>query len=768
MMGRRRSEGWANAAAAAALLLAAVPASGAEPAAEAWPSFRGPHGSGTVDRRLFDPSRSSLCVAWSIPVPGSGHSSPITDGRTVYVTTATQRSDGRLLAMAAHWVAATSLILAAWLGLLRATAGGLLGHVVAGTALRIGILFVLALMGEELFACRNDGFRTAALRILLAWASLETARALAGDRRWARLTIAVGGMAVALAANHTLLAMPGLRQPDFMAGLCLLPLLPAALAATEPGARFPGVRVARRVLPLVIVGAPVAFLLRETYLMQLIRDAVFWRTQPMGELPSGRLAAVAGVAVAVAGGRLLRRHLGGRPWAAEGLILLTWAALACVPALSAPAVNGFVYLRYQLARGRVESPLGLHALAMVGALAGLACLAPFASRRLAERLTQGRLARAGLLTLPLLAGAAPMAGSQMEAADGTQYAIVALDAATGRARWTTVGLVGKPAQCSAFNTQATPTPALAGGLVAGYFGAAGAFACDAETGALHWTYTDLPYTSTYGAASSLAASRSAVIVQSDSEKAASYIVALSLANGRPLWRHAREEVQTWRSPVVFTYRGKEIVCAWAKHTCDLLEAETGAVVTRVQGIDASDRDAVAGPVVAQGWLTLALPEHVLGLSLDRLLAKPRPAVQVASDGGATGALGPGLPVVRPEVRLDLGSDGPTCSTPAAGRGGLCVVSDTGVVQWFARGADRSAWRAEVGECLSSPALAGDQAYVVSGAGVLHGFRTGGSSPERLCRLELGEEVRASPVVCGGSLFVRTRTRLICLRATPTP
>ncbi len=716
---------------------------------------------------MFDPSRSSLRVAWSTPVPGSGHSSPITDGKLVYVTTATPRSDGRLPAAAAHWVAAASLIALSWLGLLRAATAGLTGASVAGTALRIGLLFVLALMGEDLFACRNDGFRTAALRILLTWCALETARALAVDRRWARLAIAALGMASAWAANHALVAMPGLRQPDFMAGLCLLPLLPAALAATHADARFPGVALARRILPLVIVGAPVAFLVRETYLMQLIRDAVFWRTQPMAELPSGWPAAVAAVALAGAGGRLLRRSCDGRPWAAAGLILLSWAALACLPALTAPAVNGLVYLKYQLARGRVESALGLPALAIVGTLAGLSCLAPFAPRRLAARLTQGRLGRASLLALPLLVGVAPMAGSRMEAADGTQYAIVAMDAATGRTRWTTAGLVGKPAHGSAFNTQATPTPALAGELVAGYFGAAGAFACNAETGALLWTYTDLPYFSTYGAAGSLATSRSAVIVQSDSEKQASYVVALSPANGRPVWRHAREEVQTWRSPMVFSYRGREIVCAWAKHTCDLLDAETGAVVTRVQGIDVSDRDPVASPVIDHGRLTLALPEHLLGLSLDGLLAKPRPAVQVAAAGGG-GALGPGLPVVRPDVRLALGADGPTCSTPAAGRDGLCVVSDTGVVQWFARGASRSAWRAEVGECLSSPSLAGDQVYVVNGAGVLHVFRAGGSRSEPLCRVGLGEEVRASPAVCGGSLFVRTRTRLVCLRPSPRP
>jgi hypothetical protein len=64
-----------------ALLLAA-------PAAADWPGFRGPHG----DASAVDPAvpvrwSATENVAWKVPVPGVGHSSPVVAGGRVFVTT---------------------------------------------------------------------------------------------------------------------------------------------------------------------------------------------------------------------------------------------------------------------------------------------------------------------------------------------------------------------------------------------------------------------------------------------------------------------------------------------------------------------------------------------------------------------------------------------------------------------------------------------------------------------------------------------------------
>src|SRR5947208_1131570 len=64
------------------------------PAAD-WTQFRGPTAQGHADDARppteWSPSRN---VAWKLPVPGLGWSSPVVSGGTVFLTTAVPRGDG--------------------------------------------------------------------------------------------------------------------------------------------------------------------------------------------------------------------------------------------------------------------------------------------------------------------------------------------------------------------------------------------------------------------------------------------------------------------------------------------------------------------------------------------------------------------------------------------------------------------------------------------------------------------------------------------------
>jgi outer membrane protein assembly factor BamB len=59
-------------------------------AAQDWPSFRGPNGSGVASARppLTWNLSSARDVAWRVAIPGLGHSSPIVSGDRIYLTTA--------------------------------------------------------------------------------------------------------------------------------------------------------------------------------------------------------------------------------------------------------------------------------------------------------------------------------------------------------------------------------------------------------------------------------------------------------------------------------------------------------------------------------------------------------------------------------------------------------------------------------------------------------------------------------------------------------
>ena len=99
-----RARGGRNARAAAPASAAAAPASPAKaavpPRTREWPSFRGPSSSGIGDG-LHPPTvwnvEKSTNIKWKTPIPGFAHSSPVIWGDRVYVTTAINLKDSKLV-----------------------------------------------------------------------------------------------------------------------------------------------------------------------------------------------------------------------------------------------------------------------------------------------------------------------------------------------------------------------------------------------------------------------------------------------------------------------------------------------------------------------------------------------------------------------------------------------------------------------------------------------------------------------------------------------
>jgi len=63
-----------------------------------WPAWRGPHGDGRSDEQKL-PTRWSATenVHWKVPIPGKGHSSPIVCGDRIFLTTALEADQKRIL-----------------------------------------------------------------------------------------------------------------------------------------------------------------------------------------------------------------------------------------------------------------------------------------------------------------------------------------------------------------------------------------------------------------------------------------------------------------------------------------------------------------------------------------------------------------------------------------------------------------------------------------------------------------------------------------------
>lgn len=96
----------------AALLLSPL-ASAAAPAGPAeWPEFRGPTAQGRADQTGLPLEWSATRnVAWVVPVPGSGWSSPVVGGGRIFLTTGTPREGGGASLRALAFEAATGRLL---------------------------------------------------------------------------------------------------------------------------------------------------------------------------------------------------------------------------------------------------------------------------------------------------------------------------------------------------------------------------------------------------------------------------------------------------------------------------------------------------------------------------------------------------------------------------------------------------------------------------------------------------------------------------------
>src|SRR5688500_8480970 len=85
----------------AALLPALLlPVAGLAPAvnAEDWPAWRGPRGDGTsLETDLPTRWSDTENVAWKVAIPGNGHSSPVVLGDRVFLTSALESNQERVL-----------------------------------------------------------------------------------------------------------------------------------------------------------------------------------------------------------------------------------------------------------------------------------------------------------------------------------------------------------------------------------------------------------------------------------------------------------------------------------------------------------------------------------------------------------------------------------------------------------------------------------------------------------------------------------------------
>jgi outer membrane protein assembly factor BamB len=322
-------------------------------------------------------------------------------------------------------------------------------------------------------------------------------------------------------------------------------------------------------------------------------------------------------------------------------------------------------------------------------------------------------------------------------------AMHAFDRSTGESLWTTVvhekGMTQKSNQKASW---ASGTPACDGERVYINFITGDAVyttALDLK-GKQVWQTKITDYIIHQGYGSSPAIYENLVIVSADN-KSGGAVAGLDRKTGEIVWRHERAALPNYPSPVILEAAGK--------------------VQLFLTGTDkVSSFDPLTGKV---NW-------EIEGATTECVTSTPTDGKHIYSSGGypknhvaAIAADGSGKVVWETNDRVYVPS-------MLVKNGHLYATMDSGVAICLDSATGTEKWKGRLGGNFSaSPVLVGDKIYAVNESGDFYVFKADPEKLEILATSKVGDEVYATPSICGGNVFLRVADyegekrseRLIC-------
>lgn len=336
-----------------------------------------------------------------------------------------------------------------------------------------------------------------------------------------------------------------------------------------------------------------------------------------------------------------------------------------------------------------------------------------------------------------------------------QWRLLALDRATGKILWDQVAHQGLPK--SKRHTKAThcnSTPATDGKRIVAIFGSEGLFCFDMD-GKLLWKKDLGPMDAGYfkspaaqwGFASSPVIHGDRVVVQCDVQKG-SFIAAYALADGKQLWRTAREEVPTWGSPTIARVGEAHhvLVNGW-KHI-GAYDLATGKEVWKLRG---GGDIPTPTPIVAHGFVYQTSAHGRL---------RPLRAIRLTASGDITPPDGADT---NQHIAWSHPRKGNYMQTPIVVGDLLFACMDNGILTCLDARSGKIHYSQRVGKGghTASPVSDGKHVYFPSEKG-----RVAVVAVDKTFNLvatnALGESILATPAISRGVLYIRTEKQLFAL------
>lgn len=339
-----------------------------------------------------------------------------------------------------------------------------------------------------------------------------------------------------------------------------------------------------------------------------------------------------------------------------------------------------------------------------------------------------------------------------------QWQVVSIDAQSGEELWRKTARSGRPVMPRhSSNTYATETPITDGKRVYAYFGMMGVFCYDLQ-GELIWK-KDLgsyPMRAGWGTSSSPILFDQKLFVQVDNEQE-SFLVALDAASGDELWRVARDERSQYSSPIIWknSLRNELIVGGMVYRSYD---PNTGDVLWQ---LDMEKGRSSATPLASGDRLYVGTEFRNRGGADDGggFLFSIKP--------GGTGDLS--LPEGETEsefIQWKLERSGIQMASPVIANNHLYLLERrSGIVHCIdaANGEKKYQKRIPGARAFwASPWVQDDTVYCIDTGGTAFALE-GGADFKVLGENEIDELTWSTPAVADGSLYLRTATRLFCIR-----
>lgn len=330
----------------------------------------------------------------------------------------------------------------------------------------------------------------------------------------------------------------------------------------------------------------------------------------------------------------------------------------------------------------------------------------------------------------------------------TQRALVCLDRKSGKILWQKNVIRSLLERKHRLNSYASATPATDGKLVyVSFFEQPriqlAAFDFDGNE---VWRISPGEFHSVHGFCSSPVIYKDLVILNGDQD-ATAYLVAFDKATGKERWRTDRpNKTRSYCTPIVVELAGKPQMILSGSKCVASYNPMTGEPYWVIDG---PTEQMVASLVQTQGvvFVTGGFPElHVLGID-------PSGAGNVSKshvlwrDGQSKG-----------DRRLAS-----YVPSPVAHGDWFFLVSDGGLATCFDAKSGQRLWQEKLGKHHSASAVASADGllYFTSDAGETFVLKAG-AKYELVAKNDLGEEVRSSPAISHGQLFIRGVEHLYCI------